>query len=126
LPQIPIAQAHEIKMFYEANAELADEIADEHELTKFNKKTYTQVCYPDYNAETFQVHKALGTEIWKSALWIHKHNPRHVESWQWSLEQFTNNIDSKFFSMHNNKIRLGYKTNISQLYCLGKFARFDK
>ncbi len=120
MPEIPIVQAHEMKMFYEANPDLADE------LNRFKRSTYTQVCYPDYNPDTFQVNKPMGTEIWKSALWIYKHNPRHVDSWQWSVGQFTDNIDSRFCEFHDNKIRLGYKPTISQLYRLGTFAQVDK
>lgn len=119
LPEIPIMQAHEMKSFYESNPDMADE------LNKFKRETYTRVCYPDYNPETFQVSKPIGTEIWQSASWIYKYNPRHIDSWQWSVNQYANNIDPEFCEWSNKSLRLGYKANRSHLYKLGPYTRLD-
>lgn len=113
LPEIPILQAHEMKLFYEQNPALA------YELNKFSRKSYVQVCYPDYNPTTFQVGKAIGSEFWLSELWIKQHNPRYVESWQWAINQYIHNVDARFYDFFNGKFRVGYKMSVSNMYSLG-------
>jgi hypothetical protein len=120
MPELPIMQAHEIKTFYELNPNLINE-----SIRDFERKTYVKTCYPDYNPDTFQVGKPIGTEIWQSELWIRQHNPRYVESWQWAVNQNLNNIDSRFCEFYNNKLRLGYKTIKSRMYSLGTILNFD-
>ena len=112
LPEIPILQAHEMKSYYEKTPSES--------LNYFTRVAYVKTCYPDYNINTFQVGKPLGSEIWQSELWIHKHNPRYVQSWQWALKQYTPNIDPVHCE-YLSKFRLGYKTNRSNLYYVGKF-----
>lgn len=118
LPEIPIMQAHDMKMYYEQNPLLMGE------LDNFNRKSYIRVCYPDYNIGTFQVGKAIGAEIWQSELWIRQHNPRYVESWRWAVNQYINNVDARFCDFLNNKFRLGYKVSTSNMYSLGPVRPF--
>lgn len=120
MPEIPIMQAHEIKTFYETNSNLINESIKDYE-----KKTYVGTCYPAYNPNTFQVGKSIGSEIWKSEMWIRKHNPRYVESWQWSVAQNLTNVDNKFCELYNNKFRLGYKTFKSNMYNLGPYIKIN-
>lgn len=120
MPELPILQAHELKTFYQLNPSRLNESVRDYE-----RKTYLGVCYPNYNPATFQVGKPTGTEIWQSETWIREHNPRYVESWQWSVNQLMTNIDTRFCEMFNNKFRLGLKTMSSNLYCLGNFTKLD-
>lgn len=113
LPEIPIMQAHDMKSYYEHHPE--------HDLNQFSRKTYVQVCYPEYNTETFQVGKPMGTEVWQSELWINQFNPRYYQSWRWALDQYQPNVDPRFCEYLNSKIKLGYKIHKSNLYCLGTF-----
>lgn len=113
LPELPILQAHEMKSYYECTPTESVNI--------FSRPAYVKTCYPDYNPKTFQVGKPIGTEIWQSEIWIHRYNPRYVQSWQWALSQHTPNIDPKYCEYLNSKVRLGYKINQSNLYNMGPF-----
>lgn len=113
LPAIPIMQAHDMKSYYESHPE--------QDLNQFKRKPYVSVCYPGYNTDTFQVGKPIGTEVWQSELWINRFNPRYYQSWRWSLEQYSPNVDARFCEYLNSKVKLGYKIHKSNLYRLGTF-----
>lgn len=108
-PQLPILQAHSIK----------DRLKQSIELKNLSyRQLYTQVCYPDYDTNTFQVQKGWGGMLCKSDLWIPKFNPRYYESWKWSIDQLYNSIDKKYLSYHprDQKITVGFKPILSREY----------
>jgi hypothetical protein len=115
MPEIPIMQAHDIKYYYEThNSELAN-------FSRYNRNAYLRSCYPDYNENTFQVGKPIGSTMWTSETWIHKFNPRYTESWRWALKQFQPMVDKRFKQYYNDIFEVGYKVMKSKFYTIGKF-----
>lgn len=113
MPEIPIMQSHDLKNYYQTQLHAI-------KTNTLNcRQSFLSICYPDYNINTFQVGKPAGSMIWSSEVWIHKHNPRYVKSWQWMFDQFFNHIDNKYFDIFSGKIKLGYKTINSNLYHVG-------
>lgn len=102
LPELPILQAHYIK----------DEIMQNYAVDKssvpFPRQAYREIfrksCYPEYNPDTFQAKKQLGSMVWESDLWIKEYNPRYYESWKWLTEQYFNTIDEKYTQRRANDI----------------------
>lgn len=115
-PLLPVAQAHEMKHFYETHPGLLSLPADDHRLA--GKNTYISVCYPDYNINTFQVGKAKGSVIWDSEEWIREYNPDFFNSWKWSVNQYLPTINPEYCHVRNGDI-FGYKPMKSQKYLLG-------
>lgn len=124
MPEIAIAQAHELKHYYETLAtveELKLLTTESLDSSITPRKLYIQVCYPDYNLETFQVRKPLGSVVQRHDLWVYKYNPRYYDSWQWHINENLKIVDNSFLSYGTNNMKLGLKLNISQSYCLGSF-----
>lgn len=94
-PEIPILQSHYLKDYYTVNA-----------TNRLYREVYRTVCCPDYDANTFQVNKYLGSMIFQSNNWIYKHNARYFKSWMWSMNQYYNGIDERYISKVNG-IRVG-------------------
>lgn len=119
MPEIPIMQAHEVKQYYQLHPEL--------NLNEFKRKIYCSICYPDWNVDTFQVGKPLGSEIWASEAWVYEFNPRYVQSWKWALNQYMDKIDTEFceYYQDSKKFRTGYKPMKSPLYRIGTFVTVD-
>jgi hypothetical protein len=118
MPEIPVMQAHDMKLYYES---CADQIQYTRCIDRA-RQSYVKICYPEYNLQTFQVNKPIGSNLWASEAWINLYNPRYVESWKWALGQFTSNIDPMYYDFFGNKLKLGYKTVPSHMYQLGTFA----
>jgi hypothetical protein len=93
MPQIPVLQAHYLKDFYTLN--------NPHKNANY-RRVYNDVCCPDYNPETFQVNKYLGSMIFQSNNWIYHHNPKYFKSWQWAMNQYYNSINKQYISTVNN------------------------
>jgi hypothetical protein len=96
-PEIPILQAHCLKDY------LLEHFPDQEEASKKGKgqqwrEIYMNACYPDYNQDTFQVDKSLGSMIWRSETWMAKHSPRFHASWRWSMKQYIDNISDEYVS----------------------------
>ncbi len=121
LPELPLAQAHELKQFYERNLDRVNESPKD-----YLRDTYIKVCYPDYNYQTFQTGKALGSEIWESEFWIRHHNPRYFDNWKWAINQYASGVDERFCQLYNDKFRVGWKLLHSQYYSLGPLTKLDK
>jgi hypothetical protein len=122
MPEIPIMQAHELKRYHEMHPKLPIYSMRGH----MDRETYCRVCYPDWNRDTFQVGKPLGSEIWASEAWVQQYNPRYFDSWKWALNQYMPAIDPTFFEYRQNEtLRVGYTMFKSNLYHLGKFSPID-
>jgi hypothetical protein len=112
-PEIPVLQAHCLKQYIQENLEFPA-YSRQLEYSEY-REIYQAVCYPDYNIDTFQVGKSLGSLIWKSDLWIPKHNPEYYNSWRWATDQFFNGIDTKYIQKTNG-VRTGLSMFSSPLY----------
>jgi hypothetical protein len=108
-PSLPVLQAHYIKEYIE-NYGLNK--------TLFYRDLYTKICYPDYDINTFQVSKFVGTMLSKSESWVLKYNPLYVDSWRWSLEQMLKVIDDRF--KQKKKIIVGLKKIKGRKYLIKK------
>ena len=115
MPEIPIMQAHDLKLYYENNNAIMD-------MAVYDKNIYVECCYPDYNINTFQSGKPIGSTLWASETWIRKFNPRYVESWEWALKQYQPTVDSRFNEYYQDSLKVGYKTMKSKIYTVGKFV----
>ena len=113
LVEIPIMQAHDLRLYYQT---IVDRVRSKH---LDPRECFIRTCYADYNLNTFQVEKPLGSKVWASEQWIKKYNSRYVESWEWALGQYTHNIDDAFYEVFGNRIKLGYKTMRSRSYHVG-------
>lgn len=110
---IPILQAHYLRDFFMEHPESSN-------LDLLGSRNiYSQVCYPEWNNETFQVGKPLGTMLRKSDSWIHNYNPTYWKSWKWHMDQYYNSIDSKFLNLKNSKVLVGTKKFHSPEYYVG-------
>ena len=111
-PMIPVLQAHCIK-------QLLDELGE----VRFRQLTFREVALQtsysesNFNPDTFQVGKILGTLVWKSDSWICQYNPRYYKSWRWVTDQYFNSIDNRF--LDKKTIVVGLERNYSQLYFIG-------
>ena len=122
LPQLPILQAHYIK---ESLSVLSSTISLNTIKTYWD--LYTIVCYPEYNRNTLQVNKLLGTHISNSDSWIHSYNPRYFESWKWHYDQLFNSINKKFlWQPQGTSLDTGVKYLHSKLYLIGKITDYEK
>jgi hypothetical protein len=113
-PYIPILQAHYIKDF------LKNDIINEKKFIFKNtpyRKLYMHTCYPEYNKETFQTKKMLGSIVSKSDLWIGKYNSRYFRSWKWHVDQCINSIDEDYISYKQNVV-VGLKNFRSKDYLI--------
>ena len=122
LPQLPILQAHYIK---EGLSSLSSNIPLNKIKTYWD--LYTTVCYPEYNRDTLQVNKLLGTHISNSDSWIHSYNPRYVNSWKWHYDQLFNSIDKKFlWQPQGTSLDTGVRYLHSKSYLIGKITDYEK
>jgi hypothetical protein len=117
MPHIPVLQAHCLKEYIQNNIVFTDPDRPMTGKLAYQeyREIYQQACYPNYNIKTFQVGKALGSLIWKSDLWIAKHNPRYYESWRWATNQFFNGIDSQYIQ-RAHQVPVGLKAFTSPMY----------
>jgi hypothetical protein len=131
-PLISVMQAHYLK----------DElIAQKHSLVKAGAthisgvrergdwhQIYLKACYPDYNPDTFQTNKALGTLVRASDVWILRHNPTFFKSWRWTYTQYFKNLDQKLVTTALGNLITGLHYTASQSYLIDNnfdFPDFD-
>lgn len=107
---LPVVQAHYIKDYFE-NYGLNN--------TLFYRDLYTKICYPDYDINTFQVRKFVGSMLSPSESWIWKYNSNYVDSWRWSLQQMSRIIDDRF-KKKKKDIEIGFKRIKSKKYLVKK------
>lgn len=112
-PYIPIMQAHAIKEYLKEQLLLPNFQTYANSLEY--REIYQQSCYPDYNINTFQVGKPLGSAVWESDSWIKQYNPRYYESWKWATGQFFSSINDKFLTTHNENT-VGFKPFHTPMY----------
>jgi hypothetical protein len=121
-PLISIMQAHYLR----------DEmLAQKAELLSNNKKQnpnrgardrgdwnelYLKACYPDYNPDTFQTDKALGTWLRASDVWMQKYNPKFFDSWRWTYNQYFDALDDTLVRKIHGTITVGLKGSVSPGY----------
>jgi hypothetical protein len=84
-PMIPVAHAHGIKNYIKNNFTVQSEQKDSVVKKQEYREIYQKVCYPEYNIQTLQVGKPLGSLVWESDYWIKTHNPRFYDSWTWTI-----------------------------------------
>jgi hypothetical protein len=79
--------------------------------------TYARACYPDYNINTFQTGKPLGTLIRHSEAWVSQYNPRYFQSWKWNVWQLLNGISADHLKTgRKHDLVLGTKNSNSRKY----------
>jgi len=113
-PTIPILQAHCLKEYL-----LEYQHTGLEDISRANKyrRLYSNACYPDYNPDTFQVDKQVGTLIYKSEDWIYHYNPEFVKSWRWNLKQYFESISPEYLvKSRNSNITLGVKKVFGKKY----------
>ena len=108
LPRLPILQAHCIKDYLKENGI---------DVNKQYRSIYTKVCYPQYDEETFQTNKLLGTYISGSDSWVKSYSPRYFDSWMWHIKELTRSIDDKFIATSRG-IKVGLKSMYTQQYLI--------
>jgi hypothetical protein len=59
---------------------------------------HLKACYPDYNPDTFQTNKPIGTLVRASDVWLLRYNPTFFKSWRWAYNQYFKNIDDVFIT----------------------------
>lgn len=79
---------------------------------------YLRACYPDYNPDTFQTDKALGTWLRASDVWMHKYNPTFFDSWRWTYDQYFKNLDDNLLDKMQGTITVGLKALNSPNYLI--------
>jgi hypothetical protein len=117
-PSIPVLQSHCIKDFFKERPEFIKSLMSKGVPPTYNeyyKLVYREVCYPDYDPNTFQVGKAQGSILWKSDAWIMHYNPTYYKSWRWATGQFTKSIDDQYLSKLSG-VTVGLKPYTSPLY----------
>jgi hypothetical protein len=119
-PTIPVLQAHSILEFIVENLDKMKQLklsgqVDTQHIPNYYKHIYQMVCCPDYNPNTFQVAKPKGSMVWDSDDWINQYNPRYFQSWQWTNQQFFNNIEDQYISKRYGK-GVGLKKCTSPYY----------
>lgn len=110
---IPVLQAHCLRDFFMEHPELSNLDVLE------SRNIYSQICYPNWNTDTFQTGKPMGTMLRKSDAWIHNYNPRYWKSWKWHMDQYYTSIDSKFLNLKHNKVTVGTRKFHSPEYYVG-------
>jgi len=89
---------------------------------------YLKACYPDYNPDTFQTSKALGTLVRASDVWVLKYNPTFFKSWRWSYMQYFKNLDSNLVTKALGNLITGLQHTASPSYLIDNnfdFPDFD-
>ena len=77
---------------------------------------YLKACYPDYNPDTFQTDKALGTWLRASDMWMQKYNPTFFDSWRWTYNQYFKALDDSLVRKVQGTITVGLKGSVSPGY----------
>ena len=77
---------------------------------------YLKACYPDYNPDTFQTDKALGTWLRASDTWMQKYNPKFFDSWRWTYTQYFDSLDDDLVRKTHGTITVGLKNSLSPTY----------
>lgn len=116
MPELPILQAHHMVDYYKENAILNASVNSVQRSITDYTDLYRRVCYPDYNPDTFQVDKPLGSLVWQSEAWIHKYNPNFSKSWAWATKELYKGIDDQYLSKLNNGLVVGLKPIPSRPY----------
>jgi hypothetical protein len=114
-PLIPVLQAHCLKDFLKDDLKANPTKIPGRDNFKY---TYQQVCYPEYNIETFQAKKQFGTLYWPSDAWIKEYNPTYYKSWQWVTGQYFNDIDSVYLATNKADDVIGIKLLNSPYYLI--------
>lgn len=89
---------------------------------------YLKACYPDYNPDTFQTDKALGTLVRASDAWILRHNPTFFKSWRWTYTQYFKHLDEKLLTVALGNLVTGLQHTASRSYLIDSnfnFPDFD-
>jgi hypothetical protein len=78
------------------------------------------VCYPNWNPNTFQTDKASGIQFEREDdFWIMDENPKSVQSWKWTVDQFYNGLHERAFDIvYNNPDYKRLKIFISPKYTI--------
>jgi hypothetical protein len=79
---------------------------------------YLKACYPDYNPNTFQTDKALGTWVRASDVWMQKYNPNFFNSWRWTYNQYFKALDDRLLKKVRGTITVGLKGSASPNYLI--------
>ena len=89
---------------------------------------HLNACYPDYNPNTFQTGKQLGSLVRASDAWILRYNPTFFKSWRWAYTQYFKNIDEKYITKTLGNLITGLKYVASPSYLIDNnfnFPDFD-
>ena len=123
MPEIAVLQAHSVKDFVKEHTGFTDARVNPEKKLKYvdYREIYQRSCYPDYNLDTFQVGKALGSLVWKSDAWIAQYNPEYYKSWRWVTDQFFKTIDNQYLAKRNG-MTVGLNLFNSPLYLIEKSA----
>jgi hypothetical protein len=84
---------------------------------------YKQVCYPQWNPNTFQTDKASGIQFEREDdFWIMSENAKSVQSWKWTVDQFYKSLHERaFYMIHNNPNCKRLKIFASPKYIINKY-----
>jgi hypothetical protein len=117
-PQLAVLQAHCLKDYIKENAATVLDPANKVQHGERGEyiKSYQRVCYPDYNPDTFQTGKQLGTLVRKSEFFIQKYSPRYYESWKSITNDLFENVSDEYLARLNNNFTVGLKYCSSTLY----------
>lgn len=92
-PLIPVLQSHYIMDFLKNDIVINKEFT--YEKMRY-RDLYIQACYPEYDKNTFQCRKMLGSIVSKSEFWINQYNKKFFNSWKWHVNQCLDSIDSRY------------------------------
>jgi len=123
MPELAIAQAHELKYYYETAANEAEMALITKEITKGHsifRDTYIRVCYPDFNLNTFQTNKFSGSIMQEVDFWVVRYNRRFFDGWRWHIKQSLTSVDRTLLD-YKHGVMVGLNPLITKLHCLGKF-----
>lgn len=79
---------------------------------------YLKACYPDYNPDTFQTGKQLGSLVRASDAWLLRYNPTFFKSWRWAYSQYFKNIDEQYTTVALGNLITGLRMYASQSYLI--------
>jgi hypothetical protein len=98
-------------------------MAHYHNIKSIYNSIYKQVCYPQWNPNTFQTDKASGIQFEREDdFWIMSENAKSVQSWKWTVDQFYKSLHERAFDMvYNNPNYKRLKIFISPKYIINKY-----
>jgi hypothetical protein len=130
LPELSILQSHCLKDFIKSvsiNGVISTAIVtttgkkiEINNRSIYDRRNYALACYPNWNINTFQAEKHLGSIIHKDDLKAKEFNPNLFNKWWTEVVSFVKDIDPTYYKLHPTikKLVVGYTLIPSNYYLI--------